>query len=643
MKERISIKGNHHSYTQEEWAENYACSIKNPDIFWSEQAKRLTWYKEPTIIQNTSFDKDDLHIKWYEDGILNVCYNTVDRHAIKTPNAPALTWEGDNPDHSESFTYAELKEKVSAFANVLKSMGVKKGDIVTIYMPMIPEAVFSMLACARIGAVHSVVFCGFSSESLALRIRNCNSKFIITADEGVRGGKKNAIKTNVDTALESCPDVLHTLVVNTTGDSSYFTSEKDISYNELVATVSNDCPCVEMNAEDPLFILYTSGSTGTAKGLVHTTGGYLVYAGLTFENSFDYRQGDVYWCTADVGWITGHTYTVYGPLSIGAHTIIFEGVPTYPDASRFWQIIDKHLVNIFYTAPTAIRALLSMGDAYVKKTDRSSLRILGTVGEPINVEAWAWYYKVVGNQKCSISDTWWQTETGGHMIVPIPYLWDLKPSKASLPCLGIQPALLSESGKEIDGIGKGSLCIKGSWPGQARTIYGDHKKFYETYFKDFPGYYFSGDGAQRDEDGYIRITGRMDDVLNVSGHRMGTAEIENAFNLDPRISETAVVGYNHPIKGEGIYAYCIVKDGVEYNCDDTLAKELTQHIRQKIGPIATPDFIHISPDLPKTRSGKIMRRILRKIANNDIDDLGDISTLADASIVQKLQDTRKNR
>ena len=460
--EQINVVGNHHAYTPESFAQAYQKSIDNPDVFWSEMADRLDWYKKPTIIKNTSFDKDDLRIKWYEDGTLNACYNTVDRHAKATPNAPAITWEGDEVDQQQTFTYDQLKSKVSAFANVLKSLGVKKGNAVTIYMPMIPEAVFAMLACARIGAVHSVVFGGFSAESLASRITNCKSQFVITADVGKRGGKSIAFKTNVDQALNLCPDVKHTLIVNTTGDKSYISNAKDVDYFEALKSVNDDCPCEEINAEDPLFILYTSGSTGTPKGLVHTTGGYLVYAGLTFENTFDYRQGETYWCTADVGWITGHTYLVYGPLSVGGHSVVFEGVPTYPDASRFWQVVDKHKVNIFYTAPTAIRSLLSMGDDYVTKTDRSSLRILGTVGEPINVEAWAWYYEVIGNKKCAIVDTWWQTETGGHMVTPIPYLWNLKPSKASLPSLGVNPVLIDEEGKEIIGVGSGSFCIASS-------------------------------------------------------------------------------------------------------------------------------------------------------------------------------------
>ena len=640
--DKINVAGNHHAYTPESFAQAYQKSIDNPDVFWSEMANRLDWYKKPTIIKNTSFDKDDLHIKWYEDGTLNACYNTVDRHAKTKPNAPAITWEGDEVDQQQTFTYEQLKSKVSAFANVLKSLGVKKGDTVTIYMPMIPEAVFSMLACARIGAVHSVVFGGFSAESLASRIINCKSQFVITADVGTRGGKNIPLKANVDQALNLCPDIKHTLIVNTTGEKSYISNAKDVDYFEALKSVNDDCPCEEMNAEDPLFILYTSGSTGMPKGLVHTTGGYLVYAGLTFENSFDYRQGETYWCTADVGWITGHTYLVYGPLSVGGHAVVFEGVPTYPDASRFWQVVDKHKVNIFYTAPTAIRSLLSMGDDYVTKTDRSSLRILGTVGEPINVEAWAWYYEVVGNKKCAIADTWWQTETGGHMVTPIPYLWDLKPSKASFPSLGVTPCLIDEEGKEIIGVGTGSLCIKGSWPGQARTVFGDHSRFYDTYFKDYKGYYFTGDGAQRDADGYIRITGRMDDVLNVSGHRMGTAEIENALDEDERVAETAIVGFIHPIKGEGIYAFCILKDGAKFDSEESFIKELIVLVRKKIGPIATPDFIQITTNLPKTRSGKIMRRILRKIANNDIADMGDISTLADTSAVQTLIDNRKN-
>ena len=640
---KINVRGSHTYYTIDEFKKSYKESIDNPDKFWGEVAKLIDWYKKPTRIKNVSFAKDDLSIKWYEDGQLNACYNTVDRHAINNPDKIAITWEGDEPEEQEKISYGQLKEKVSKFANILKQMGIKKGDVVTIYMPMIPEAVFSMLACARIGAVHSVVFGGFSEESLATRINNCSSKYVVTTDIGKRGGKQIPLKENVDKALLNCPDVKSVLVINKTGDKSYLSSDKDVDYYSLLKKVSSDCECEVMNAEDPLFILYTSGSTGTPKGLVHTTGGYLVYCLFTFRNTFDYRNDEVYWCSADVGWITGHSYLVYGPLAMGAHTVVFEGVPTYPDASRFWNIIDKHNVNIFYTAPTAIRSLLSMGDNYVKKADLSSLRILGTVGEPINVDAWNWYYELVGHSKCPIVDTWWQTETGGHMITPIPYLWDLKAGKPSLPSLGVNTVLIDEKQNKIKGKGQGSLCIKDSWPGQARTIYGNHEKFYETYFKDFPNYYFTGDGAQRDSDGYIRITGRMDDVLNVSGHRMGTAEIENALDDDPRVAETAVVGFKHDIKGEGIYVFCILKDLARNESEEKLITELISKINKSIGAIAKPDFIQICPDLPKTRSGKIMRRILRKIANDDIKDMGDVSTLADSSVVKKFIDGRKNK
>ncbi len=535
-----------------------------------------------------------------------------------------------------------LLREVSKFANVLKKLGVQKGDVVTIYLPMIPEALFAMLACARIGAVHSVVFGGFSAESLAARIENCNSRYVITANEGVRGGKTIPLKANVDAALERCQDVQHTLVVKATKTNTPLLEGRDIDYHTLYNAADETCPCEPMGAEDPLFILYTSGSTGTTKGLVHTTGGYMVYTNLTFEIAFDYRNEELYWCSADVGWITGHSYIVYGPLSFGAHNLVFEGSPLYPDASRFWRIIEAHRVASFYTAPTAIRSLLSRGQHFVDDRDLSSLRILGTVGEPINVKAWDWYYKVIGKKRCPIIDTWWQTETGGHMVLPLPYLWDLKPSKASFPMFGIQPVLLDENKKEIHGAGRGSFCIKDSWPAQARSIYGNHENFVKTYFSEFPNYYFTGDGADRDEQNYIRITGRMDDVLNVSGHRMGTAEIEDAFNKHAYVAETAVVGYPHEIKGQGIYAFCLLKEEHRAADHHVLREELRRWVREKIGPIASPDFIQFSEGLPRTRSGKIMRRILRKIAHNDYEELGDTTTLTDPSVVTQLIENRQN-
>ena len=629
----VDVIGVNTRYTADEFKQKYQQSIEEPDAFWLLQAhEKLDWFKSPTVAGNYNFSKENLSIKWFEDGQLNVCYNCVDRHAEKTPEKLAMTWEGDDVStSSKTFTYAELKIAVSKFANGLKNIGVKKGDRVTIYMPMIPESAMAMLACARIGAVHNIVFGGFSVDSLVTRIKNCESHFVITANEGVRGGKKIPLKDNVDKAVEQCPDVKKVITVKATDLDSPM-GDKGIWYHDMIGSVSDDCPCENMNAEDPLFVLYTSGSTGTPKGLLHTTAGYLLYAQTTFENTFDYRDGEVYWCTADVGWITGHSYMVYGPLSAGAHTLLFEGVPTYPDASRFWNVIEKHKVNIFYTAPTAIRSLLSQGDDFTKKHDLSTLRVLGTVGEPINVEAWEWYYKEIGQENCPIVDTWWQTETGGHMVTPVPYLWGLKPSKASFPAFGVHTAFLDEQQNENDSAG--AFCIKASWPGQARTIYGDHNRFYDAYFSQYPGYYFSGDGAERDEDGYIRITGRMDDVLNVSGHRLATAEIEDALDEHEAVAETAVVGYPHDVKGEAIYAYCILKNGYDETAE--LTTELRNHVRTVIGPIASPDVIQITPDLPKTRSGKIMRRILRKIAHDDYADLGDISTLANPDVVQKI-------
>ena len=628
----VHFEGSHHALNYSRYQSEYLRSIADPKTFWGEMMECIDWIQKPMQIKNTSFEPGAVSIRWYEDGVLNACYNCVDRYALEHPENLAITWVADEPQSpSKTYSYRELLVEVSRFANVLKKIGVQKGSVVTIYMPMIPEALFAMLACARIGAVHSVVFGGFSAESLAERINNCDSEYVVTAGQGRRGGKQIPLKQNVDQALKSCPGVRHTLVVD-----AQDLSPGDVDYRELYASVGDECPCEPMNAEDTLFILYTSGSTGVPKGLVHTTGGYLVYTHLTFELSFDYREGELYWCTADVGWITGHSYMVYGPLAFGAHVLVFEGTPTYPDASRFWQIVEKYKVNIFYTAPTAIRLLLSLGDEFVQRSDLSSLRILGTVGEPINVEAWNWYHHFIGKQRCPIVDTWWQTETGGHMITPIPYLWDLKPGKVSLPALGVTPVLLDESKSEITGPGAGNLCIKDSWPGQARTIYGNHESFMETYFSQFPYYYFTGDGADRDEDGYIRITGRMDDVLNVSGHRIGTAEIEDAFNKHPFVAETAVVGYPHSIKGEGIYAFCMLKTQYYDTDAQNLYDELVSWVRKRIGPFAKPDKIQFTKGLPRTRSGKIMRRILRKIAQNDYEDLGDTTTLTDPGIVEKL-------
>ena len=630
---RISVAGTHHAYTRRQFDDLYTQSIQQPDVFWAQMAKRIDWHTFPTRIKHTDYNKDSFAIKWFEDGVLNACYNCVDRHADTTPDNIAITWQDDTPGVYRTYTYKDLKTEVATFANVLKHLGVGKGDVVTIYMPMVPQAVFAMLACARIGAVHSVVFGGFSADSLANRINDCHSKCVITADEARRGGKSVPLKDNVDKAIAACPQVAHVLVVDI-GDTPVHTGEKDVVYSQVATAVTADCPCEPVGAEHPLFILYTSGSTGSPKGLVHTTGGYMVYANLTFETLFDYRQGEVYWCTADVGWITGHSYIVYGPLSAGANTLVFSGVPTYPDASRFWQIVDTHKVHIFYTAPTAIRALLAMGDSYLDSTQRHSLRILGSVGEPINVEAWEWYFDVVGHKRCPIVDTWWQTETGGVLMAPVPYLWDMKPSKATFPFFGVQPAIFDEAGNEVIGEGNGRFCMRDSWPGQARTIYNNQQRFLDTYFSEIDGYYFTGDGAVRDADGYIRITGRMDDVLNVSGHRLGTAEIEDAIDEHEDIAESAVVGYHHPIKGEGVYAFCIVKDGVKVS--EQLQKDVNAMVREKIGPIANLDFVHFTPALPKTRSGKIMRRILRKIANQDCEDFGDVSTLTDPSVVDTL-------
>jgi acetyl-CoA synthetase len=621
----------------------YRRSIEDNEGFWAEQAARIDWIKPFSKVKDVSFAKDDVHIRWYHDGTLNVCYNCVDRHLPLRANDVAIVWEGDDPARDLKITYKELYERVCRFANALKSLGAGKGDRITIYMPMIPEAAVAMLACARIGAIHSVVFGGFSPDALAGRINDCQSNIVITADQGVRGGKAIPMKANVDAAAKRA-DVTtleKVLVVRHTGVDVEWKDGRDAWLHELEPQMAADCPCEEMNAEDPLFILYTSGSTGKPKGVLHTTGGYLVYVSMTYEFVFDYHTGDVYWCTADVGWVTGHSYIVYGPLANGAITLMFEGVPNYPSPSRFWEVCDKHQVNICYTAPTAIRALMRAGDEPVKKTSRKSLRLLGTVGEPINPEAWEWYYHVVGDARCPVVDTWWQTETGGILISPLPGATDLKPGSATKPMFGIQPALVDNEGRVLEGATQGNLVLLDSWPGQMRTVYGDHARFVDTYFSTYPGCYMTGDGARRDEDGYYWITGRVDDVLNVSGHRMGTAEVESALVAHRQVAEAAVVGCPHEIKGQGIYAYVTLMEGVEQS--DELLAELRQWVRKEIGPIATPDFIQWAPGLPKTRSGKIMRRILRKVAENDYGNLGDTSTLADPSVVDDLIRNRRNR
>ena len=623
------------------YAALYQDSIANPDQFWAEHGKRIDWIKPYSQISDVSYDAKDLHIKWYADGTLNAAANCLDRHLATRGDQTAIIWEGDEPDQHRHITYRELHEEVCKFANVLKANGAKKGDRITIYMPMIPEATVAMLACARIGAVHSVVFGGFSPDALAGRIQDCDSTMVITADEGVRGGRPIPLKANTDEALANCPDCKTAIVVKRTGGKIDWVDGRDVWYHEAMASASADCPTEEMNAEDPMFILYTSGSTGKPKGVLHTTGGYMVYASMTHQYVFDYHDGDIYWCTADVGWVTGHSYIVYGPLANGAVTLMFEGVPTYPDSSRFWRVVEKHKVNIFYTAPTAIRALMREGDKPVTVCDRSSLRLLGSVGEPINPEAWMWYHNVVGEKCCPIVDTWWQTETGGILITPLPGATATKPGSATKPFFGIQPVLVDGENNILDGASDGNLCIGHSWPGQMRTVYGDHQRFIETYFTTFPGRYFTGDGARRDQDGYFWITGRVDDVLNVSGHRMGTAEVESALVAHPKVAEAAVVGYPHDIKGQGIYAYVtLVADAV---ADDQLATELRQWTRKEIGPIATPDLLQWAPQLPKTRSGKIMRRILRKIATNEYDQLGDTSTLTDPAVVDDLVANRQNR
>jgi acetyl-CoA synthetase len=619
----------------------YDASIKDPEGFWREQGKRIDWIKPYTKIKDTSYDKDNLHVRWFEDGTLNASVNCIDRHLATKADQTAIIWEGDEPTDDKKITYRELHEEVCKFANVLKAQGIKKGDRVTIYMPMIVEAAYAMLACTRIGAVHSVVFGGFSPDALAGRIIDCDSNCVITADEGVRGGRKIPLKANTDEAVAQCPGVESVIVVERTASGVPMKDGRDIWYHEAAASVSTDCPPEEMNAEDPLFILYTSGSTGKPKGVMHTTGGYMVYAAITHQYVFDYHDGDIYWCTADVGWVTGHSYILYGPLANGATTLMFEGVPNYPDASRFWQVCDKHQVNIFYTAPTAIRALMAEGEGPVKATSRSSLRLLGSVGEPINPEAWLWYHDIVGEGRSPIVDTWWQTETGGILITPLPGAVDQKPGSATKPFFGVRPVIVDNEGNELEGATEGNLCIADSWPGQMRTVYGDHERFASTYFVQFPGMYFTGDGCRRDEDGYYWITGRVDDVLNVSGHRMGTAEVESALVAHTLVAEAAVVGYPHDIKGQGIYAYVTLNAGEEPT--DELRKELVKWVRKEIGPIASPDLIQWAPGLPKTRSGKIMRRILRKIAENEFSNLGDTSTLADPSVVEDLIDNRQNK
>ena len=610
-----------------------AQAVNAPDAFWAEQARRIEWIAPPTKIKNTSFE-GDVHIRWYEDGTLNASASCLDRHLQTRPDQVAIIWEGDNPSDQRSVTYRELHAEVCRLANALRSLGVKKGDRVTIYLPMVVEAAVAMLACARVGAVHAIVFGGFSPDSLANRIQDCDSTLLITADEGRRGGRRVALKANVDEALKHCPTIEHVVVVKVTGGDVPMVAGRDHDYATLLAAASTDCTPETMGAEDPLFILYTSGSTGKPKGVVHTTGGYMVWASYTHELVFDYQPGEVYWCTADVGWVTGHTYIVYGPLANGATTLMFEGIPSYPDSSRFWQVVDKHQVNIFYTAPTAIRSLMRDGEGPVKGTSRKSLRVLGSVGEPINPEAWMWYYNVVGDGRCPIVDTWWQTETGGILISPLPGATAVKPGSATLPLPGIFPVLVDGDGHVLEGAVEGNLCIADSWPGQMRTLYRDHARFVQTYFSTFKGLYFTGDGARRDKDGYWWITGRVDDVINVSGHRMGTAEVESALVAHPSVAEAAVVGFPHDIKGQGIYAYVTLIGGVEPT--EALRKELVNWVRKEIGPIASPDAIQWAPSLPKTRSGKIMRRILRKIAANETDALGDISTLADPGVVSDL-------
>jgi len=627
--------------SKDEYTEMYNTSINENDIYWKEHSKRIEWIKNFTKIKDVKYSKNEVSIKWFYDGSLNVSANCVDRHAKNNPDKIAIIWEGDDPNNVEKISYKELLKQVCKSANALKKIGVKKGDRVTIYLTMIPQLAYIMLACSRIGAIHSIIFGGFSSDSIAGRIKDCNSEFIITADEGIRGGKIIPLKQIVDKALEKCPKIKKCVLVKRTGNNVNMVEERDIYFEKIIEDVPEYCEPEEMEAEDPLFILYTSGSTGKPKGVLHTSGGYLVYASMTHEYIFNYKQEDIYWCTADIGWITGHSYIIYGPLSNGATTLMFEGVPNYPSFSRFWEIVDKHQVNIFYTAPTAIRALMREGDVHVKKTKRTSLKLLGTVGEPINPEAWKWYYEVPGNSNCPIVDTWWQTETGGILISPQTGAINLKPGSATKPFYGIEPCIVDKNGKELEGECEGMLCIKRSWPGQMRTVYGDHQRFINTYFSQFDGKYFTGDGCKRDQDGDYWITGRVDDVIIVSGHNLGTAEIESAFVSHPKVSEAAVVGCPHDIKGNGLY--CYVSLNANEKSSEDLNKELKQTVRNKIGPIATPDFIHFTKGLPKTRSGKIMRRILRKIAANEFDQLGDTTTLADPSVVDDLIANRLNK
>ncbi len=625
----------------EKYLEMYERSVDDPDGFWREHGHRVDWITPFTKVKNTDYN-GDVSIKWFEDGEINVAANCLDRHLSRRATQTAIIWEPDDPSEDARYiTYREVFDEVSRMANALKMMGAKKGDRITIYMPMIPEAAYAMLACARIGAIHSVVFGGFSPDALANRLADCDSNIVITADEGLRGGKKVPLKANVDAALVNSPSVMHTLVVKRTGAEVDMMAGRDYWWHDMREDVSAECPAEVMNAEDPLFILYTSGSTGKPKGVLHTTGGYIVYASMTHQYVFDYHDGDIYWCTADVGWVTGHSYIVYGPLANGATTLMFEGVPNYPDASRHWEVIDKHQVNIYYTAPTAIRALMREGDEPVKKTSRESLRLLGSVGEPINPEAWEWYHRVVGDGRCPIVDTWWQTETGGILITPLPGATKLKPGSATRPFFGIKPSIVNNEGETMVGACSGNLCLTDSWPGQMRSVYGDHQRFIDTYFATYKGKYFTGDGARRDEDGFYWITGRVDDVLNVSGHRMGTAEVESALVAHPKVAESAVVGAPHDIKGQGIYAYVTLNVGEDPS--DELKKELVQWVRKEIGPIASPDWLQWAPGLPKTRSGKIMRRILRKIAENDFSNLGDTSTLADPGVVDDLVENRQNR
>jgi acetyl-CoA synthetase len=638
----VSPEWRRRAYADEaKYREMYARSVADPTGFWGQEGKRIHWFKPYTKVKNTSFAPHNVSIKWFEDGTTNVAYNCLDRHLAQHGDRVAIIWEGDDPKDDARITYRELHAEVCRLANVLRSRGVKKGDRVTIYLPMIPEAMAAMLACARIGAIHSVVFGGFSPDSLAGRLEDAMSPVIITADEGLRGGRKVPLKANADAAAERAGGVTCMIVVRRTGAPVKMKSGRDVYYDEVVRRASTDCPCEEMKAEDPLFILYTSGSTGKPKGVLHTTGGYHVFVAMTHQYVFDYHEGDIYWCTADVGWVTGHSYIVYGPLANGATTLMFEGVPNYPSMSRFWEVVDKHKVNTFYTAPTAIRALMQAGEDPVKRTSRKSLRLLGTVGEPINPEAWEWYHRVVGERRCPIVDTWWQTETGGILITPLPGSTRLKPGSATFPFFGVQPVVVDADGKELEGAAQGNLCIADAWPGMMRTVFGDHQRFVDTYFKNYPGKYFTGDGCRRDADGYYWITGRVDDVINVAGHRLGTAEVESALVAHPKVSEAAVVGYPHDIKGQGIYAYVTLMAGEQATED--LRKELILWVRKEIGPIASPDLIQFAPGLPKTRSGKIMRRILRKIAEDEYGSLGDTSTLADPAVVDDLVNNRQNR